>query len=226
MNTFYSKYMISDMLNFLNLLSKNNTREWFDLNRANYEVVKNEFKSLSKDIAIRVSEFDSSIDPDNSIYFFRINRDTRFSKDKTPYKTNLGAFMTPNALKQNEAGYYIHLQPQNSFVGGGIHMPDNVSLDKIRKYILKHEGEFRDIYYSKKINEKFGGFESEMMLKNVPRGFDKNSSVAEFLKYKSFTVGTQMHTESISNKEFVDIASQNFKYIHPLVNFMNTALKK
>lgn len=111
-------------------------------------------------------------------------------------------------------------------MGGGLHMPDATSLDKVRLYLINHEEEFRDIYYSKDINNTFGEFDNSNKLKNVPRGFDKTSSAAEFLKLKTFTLGAKVDTQNLSNSEFVELCIEKFKSIYPLTRYMNAALKK
>lgn len=190
-----------------------------------YELAKKDFISTMKDLAIKISEFDSNIDPDSSIYMFRINRDIRFSKDKSPYKTNFGCFITSNGKKSGAAGYYVHIQPNDNFIGGGYHMPEKSELDTIRKYIINHEDEFRDIIYSEVVRDEFDGFDSNEQLKTVPRGFDKESSAAELLKYKSFTVGAKTTQKMVLSKDFEKYAITKFRAMYPLVQFLNNALK-
>ncbi len=115
---------LKPVINFLNELSTNNNKEWFDSNRKTYEVCRKGFTALVSSIIGGISKFDSDLnDVETKQCVFRINRDLRFSKDKTPYKTNFGALMGANGKKTEGTGFYIHLSPEQNFAGSGVYMP-------------------------------------------------------------------------------------------------------
>lgn len=219
-------YMINNQaFNFLKNLKNNNNKEWFHAHRKEYDIARSNFTSVMKDIAIKISEFDDSISPDTDVYQFRINRDIRFSKDKSPYKTNFAGFISPGGKNGAKAGYYLSIEPGNNFLGGGVWMPPKDQLDQIRGYIVNHEDEFRDIIYAESVRDLFGGFDSNEQLKTVPRGYDKDHPAAELLKYKSFTLGTKITQSVLSSKDFVDKSMEYYKEIYTLVAFLNRAVK-
>lgn len=138
-----STKMITTVLPFLDDLRKNNNREWFQKNRSRYEQAKKEFESFLGLVIPAIAEYEPAmkfIEPKDCL--FRIFRDVRFSKDKLPYKTNMGAWITPSGRKSSGPGFYIHLQPGESFLSGGIHMPDPEKLKKIRQEIYYNIDEF------------------------------------------------------------------------------------
>src|SRR5262249_35275251 len=161
---------------------------WFDKNKPTYEDIKNEITMVAAEVIKEVSKFDPSIagfDPKKSV--FRIYRDVRFSKDKSPYKTNIGFYMSKGGIKAPSAGYYVHIQPGESFLGGGIWMPDAVTLNKIRQEIDYNFKDFKKITESSSFKKTFGKVDSEEKLSRPPKGYDENNPAIEYLKLKSFT---------------------------------------
>ncbi|MBK8806523.1 MAG: DUF2461 domain-containing protein [Bacteroidales bacterium] len=133
---------------FLKQLCINNNRDWFTANKDFFEQAKLEFKDFVEKLIPQIVAFDDTVkDVKSTECIFRIYKDVRFSKDKTPYKTNMGAFITPEGRKSCNAGYYIHIEPDNSFTAGGIYMPPSDKLLKIRQSIYSNPSEFKKYYY-------------------------------------------------------------------------------
>ena len=127
---------MKEILKFLELLSGNNNREWFEANKPMYQSAKSLYETLITNTITGIGAFDSSIGhPLAKDCLFRIFRDVRFSKDKAPYKTNFGAFIASGGRKSPKSGYYIHIEPEKSFIGGGIYMPQPDVLKKLRQEV-------------------------------------------------------------------------------------------
>ena len=156
--------------------------------RANDNVV-----AVSGDLISRIAKFDPAIvgiDPKSCV--FRIYRDVRFSKDKSPYKTNLGAFIAPGGKKAMLPGYYFHVQPKMFFSAAGKHLPDNVELLKIRNHIAANSKEFFKMVEAEKFRGRFGEFHGDKLTR-PPKGLDAEHPAIEYLKLKSFTVGKEFY---------------------------------
>lgn len=221
--------MISiDTIQFLEDLKQNNNREWFYQNRHRYEFARNNFVDFVQSLIDNLSKFDPSVQfvsPKDCI--FRINRDIRFSSDKSPYKTNFGAFITRSGKKaMSIAGYYFHLEPNNSFAGGGIYMPMPPELKKIRHYIDSNFSDFRAILKSESFVKIFGGLDNdpEFLLTRLPKGYDADNPAIEYLKFKSFTASKTISNTELLNKNLVDNTIELFKALKPLNDFLNSAL--
>lgn len=216
---------MKNIYNFLVELCVNNNREWFDENRNRYKTVKVEFENIVKKLISEVSQFDSSVanlKPKDCI--FRINRDTRFSHDKTPYKTNFGGFLVPDGKKCAKAGYYLHIEPDNSFVAGGIYLPPTPELTLIRQHIFDNIDEFKSIIYDAQFVKTFGELDAEK-LKNPPRGFNKDFVDIELLKFKSYTILVKQTDEQILNDSFIDQTINYFKLMKDFNTFLNIPLR-
>lgn len=210
---------------FLKKIKSNNNKEWFDKNRADYEQNREELIALMEDIIKKFSKIDPAVgsnDPRKSI--FRINRDIRFSKDKAPYKTNMGGYMADGGKKSPKGGYYLHLEPGNCFLAGGIWMPEAEHLKKIRMEIDYNGKELEKLMKAKDFKTLFGGLsEDEGKLSRVPKDFDPESPFAEYLKLKSFIVVHPFDDKMISDPKFADYCVKVFKAIYPLNQFLNVA---
>jgi uncharacterized protein (TIGR02453 family) len=166
--------LTKDTIDFLKKLDKNNDRDWFNANKASYVRANDNVIALTGDLIGRIAKFDPAVaglDPKSCV--FRIYRDTRFSKDKSPYKTNMGAFIAPGGRKGMAPGYYFHVQPGMLFAAAGKHMPDAAELLKIRNCIAANPKEFRKIVERKKFCERFGELHGDRLVK-PPKGFAPN----------------------------------------------------
>ncbi|MCE9501336.1 MAG: DUF2461 domain-containing protein, partial [Leptospira sp.] len=167
--------ILKSSVEFLKKLKKNNNKQWFDQNREEYENAKQDFRVFTEKLIGETGKFDRQIAKLTAREcIFRINRDIRFSKDKSPYKTNFGTFLVMGGKKSGFAGYYFHLEPGNeSFSGGGIHTPSPEVLLKIRQKIAGNSETLHEILNNKIFAKSFGGVSGEK-LKTVPKGFSKD----------------------------------------------------
>ena len=214
-------------LKFLKDLKKNNNKPWFDKHRAHYEAAKKDFANFIQRLIDAHATKDSGI---RSLLakdcVFRINRDIRFSKDKSPYKTNFGASITRGGKKSGFAGYYFHCEPGDSFIGGGIWMPMPPELKKVRQEIDYGFDEFSKIIGSKKFKSVYGKLHEEesMTLSKVPQGFEKDSPSADFLKMKSFIALKSLSESDLMSTSLLKKALDAFSTLQPLIEFINQAL--
>lgn len=202
---------------------------WFDNHKAKYLSAKNDFENFVQQIIAKISAFDDDIkELQHKNCTFRINRDIRFSKDKTPYKTNMGASFNRGGKKSMFAGYYFHLEPGGkSFVGGGLWMPEPFGLKKLRQEIDYCFPEFKKIITSQSFKKQYPGLEMDekQMLVNVPKGYDKANPAASFLKLKSFVATKDIPDTLLTNKALVKETEQAFRALMPLVKFMNRSME-
>lgn len=215
-----------EILEFLSELSKNNSKEWFDKNRIRYQELRESFIDQTAEMINEISIFDGSVrfeNPRKSI--FRINRDIRFSKNKSPYKTNFGAFIVPEGKKSGNAGYYFHLEPDNCFVAGGIYRPQASELKKIRWAIFENAEEYIKIIENKEFKNTFGEIVGDK-LKNPPRGFDKNFEHIDLLKYKDFTMIKHLKKKELASKNFISEMGRYFSKMFEYNQFLNKAIKE
>lgn len=217
---------MNKVLQFLQELSENNNREWFNDNRKRYEENRDKIIFLTDVLINEIKKFDPAIAGTNpKDCMFRIFRDVRFSKNKEPYKTNFGSFIAKGGRKSIYPGYYLHIEPNQSFAGGGIYMPQAEQLKTIRMYITEHATDFMEI-----INE--AGFKNtfpemyDHQLKTAPRGFPKDHEFIDLLKYKSFAFTNRMKNKKITGDSFVGDTVQTFRQLHKANVFLYEALEK
>jgi uncharacterized protein (TIGR02453 family) len=216
-------------LNFLKALKKNNHKVWFDENRDKYISAKNDFEKLVNEILQKIVLFDpdmKGLEAKNCM--FRINRDVRFSKNKTPYKINISAYFSKGGKKSINAGYYFHLQPgENSFAGGGLWNPDAPELKKLRQEIDYCLPEFKKIIQAPAFKKNFIELEhdEDRMLVNVPKGYDKEDPAAEFLRMKSFVATKPILDSSLLSPNLAGEIATAFKALMPVIQFMNRSFE-
>jgi len=214
-------------LKFLDDLKKNNNREWFHENKERYENYKKEYTKLIENFLEEMIPMDESLrhlEPKNCS--FRIARDIRFSKDKTPYKTHMGIWLSGGTKNTNLPGYYIHIEEGKSFIGGGVWWPDAVDLKKIRKEIAYFHEDLQEILENKNFKKEFGDFErnDSNSLKNAPKDYEKDHEAIEFLKLKSFTAVQKLDDVLLKDKDFVKKVSKKLIALKPLNDFLERAL--
>lgn len=210
-----------EVFGFLKKLNKNNNREWFTENKNLYTESQQNVIAFLEDLLKEMSEFDeelAKIDAKKSL--FRIYRDTRFSKDKIPYKTNFGASLGMGKGSQ-KGGYYLHLEPGKSFIAGGIYMPESAVLKELRKEISLYGNEFLAILNHKEFKKHFPELDQDDKLKKIPQGFEKEDPMAEFLKLKNFIVVYYLKDEEILNKDAAKNLAKVFRLMKPLNDFLN-----
>jgi len=216
-------------ISFLKALKKNNNKPWFDKNREKYLDAKQNFEEFVALLLQKMVLFDEDL-KDLSVKecSFRINRDIRFSKNKTPYKINFSAYFSRGGKKSIYSGYYFHLQPGgNSFAGGGLWRPEASELKKVRQEIDYCFPEFKKIINAPTFKKNYGELarDENQMLVKVPKGYEKENPAADFLRMKSFVASKNIPdtglTQAILSREII----QSFKALMPLVKFLNRAFE-
>jgi len=214
-----------ETLDFLKDLIVNNNKFWFDANKIRYLTAKDNFLEFGQKLINGISDFDTNIaqaclESKNCIK--RINRDVRFSNDKSPYKINFFLLINEGGVRSPRASYYLHLQPGSSFCGGGVYMPLPDDLKKIRNNISKNYDLWLKIVNSPVFLDTFpNGIEAPESLINIPKGYAPQHPASEYLKMKGFFTVRQ-----ISDVEIMDInslASLNvhFRVVKPMIDFLN-----
>ena len=216
--------LAKETIGFLRKLEKSNTRDWFNANKTLFIRANDNVIALAGDLIDRISKFDETVagvDPKTCV--FRIYRDVRFSKDKSPYKTNLGAFIAPGGKKAMLPGYYFHVQPGMFFAAAGKHLPDAGELLKIRKAVVTDTKDFLKIVEGKPFRDRFGDLDGER-LSRPPKGFDADHPAIEYLKLKSFTVSEEFTAKDAASSGYTKMLADSFKAAYPLVVFLRKAL--
>lgn len=218
----------SQVFDFLKDLRNNNNREWFNDNRKSYDLAKSSVLEFTESYIKKLGEIDKSIfeiEPKSCL--FRINRDTRFSKNKDPYKSNMGIWITNGGKKSVKAGYYIHLEPGSSFIGGGKYQPDNEELKKIRTEIDYNYTDFQSILSSKTFRKSFSDINAskEVKLTRPPKGYEIDNPAIEYLKLKSFTATKNLADETVLADDFLNQACDIAESLKPLNDFLNSAIE-
>ncbi len=217
-------FIEKETLNFLSALAINNNREWFNENKPLYLKAKENVEIVVNEVIAGVAQFDQSIERlEAKNCMFRIYKDTRFSKDKTPYKTNIGASLVEKGPKTlNHAGYYIHIQPGQSFLAGGVYMTEPQNLKAIRSAISQNKDTFLKILNKKTFRDHLE-LRGDRLVK-VSQGFDKNDPMADYLKFKQFTVFHPLSDAEVLDGGFVAHCINICKEIYPFNQFLNDAM--
>ncbi|MGZ3925266.1 MAG: DUF2461 domain-containing protein [Flavisolibacter sp.] len=215
-------------LKFLAQLKKNNNKPWFDAHRAQYEAARIDFTNFIQLVIDALQKTDTTITgitaKDSQ---FRINRDIRFSKDKRPYKENFGAFIARGGKKSIYAGYYFHLAPGNSFVGGGLWQPEPANLKKVRQEIDYNWEEFQSIVKNKNFKKTFGDLYKgeDMSLKRMPKGYEEDHPAIDYLKLQSLIAETTFTDDELTKATLHKKTLAAFQALQPLLNFINRGLE-
>jgi uncharacterized protein (TIGR02453 family) len=214
-------------LAFFRELRQNNHKEWFDINRKRYDKVKENYLALAGTILEEMKKVDSTLEmlqPKECV--FRINKDVRFSKDKAPYKTNLGFIFSPYGKKMGTAGYYLHIEEGQSFIGGGLWMPESHQLAKIRKEIHYFYDDLTQILADPSFIKVYGGLDNDSKIRLVrpPKGYEADNPAIEFLKLKSFTAIRPIEDKIITTSKLVPTVVEIFTALKPLLVFLNRGL--
>ena len=212
-------------ITFLGKLTKNNNKPWFDKNRNSYAAAKEDFESLVGNILDNLAQTEPVFKEQKAKdCIFRIFRDVRFSKDKTPYKDHFGAFFSKGGRKFPGAGYYIHIQPGGkSFAGGGLWVPEAPLLKAVRQEIDYNFDEFNAIIENKKFKKLFKQINGEQ-LKTLPQGYTEDNPAIEYLKMKSFTVSHNIADADITAKNLEKKVMDVFTTMKPFIVFLNRQL--
>lgn len=213
------------LLDFLRNLEKNNNKEWFDANRKTYENTRKQWLEFTAEAIEVVGKFDKDVamlEPKSCI--FRINRDIRFSKDKSPYKINFGISLSKGGKRDDFCGYYLHLQPGASFIAGGSYMPMPDKLAAIRQEIDYNAKEFVDIITHKSFKTNFGTLGGEA-LQRPPKGYEADNPMIQFIKHKSFIAEYKLSDKDLLDPNFSKKMVDLFKAMSPLNEFLYRAME-
>lgn len=216
---------VEKTIKFLNALKANNNKEWFEQNRAEYTILREDFYKLIEDIKFSSISFDKTFEAYNpKRVAYRINRDVRFSKDKSPYKSEFGALFAANK-QEKENGYHFHINSQGQlFVGGGAYLPDRDQLTKIKRKIVEDPETFEEIIYNKEFNKVFGGLSTEFTYKKIPPEFNDKYELAEYLKLKGFFAFKGFEFNEYGKVNLAEFISDKFKIVSPLVKYIKEIL--
>ena len=214
-------------LGFLKKLKTNNNREWFEKNKAQFLEAKEEFEGFIDELIKGLRKIDKEISPELKAKecVFRIYKDVRFSKDKSPYKINMGASINPGGKKSLVAGYYFHMEPGGSFLAGGVYMPEPAMLQAIRQEIDYNPEPLNKILKSVSFKKYFKGFDEDDKLKTMPKGFEKEHPQADLLKNKHFVVSHYFSDKDLLDKKLVQETLAGFKAMLPLLLYLRAATK-
>jgi uncharacterized protein (TIGR02453 family) len=213
-------------LKFLKDLKSHNHKEWFLDNKSRYEEAKGEFEHFIDELIGKIAKFDKSIsDVQAKNCVFRIYRDIRFSKDKSPYKTNFGAHISSTPVKtdaHSKAGYYLHLEPGASMLAGGAWLPAAPWLNAIRSEIDYNPREFKKIINASPFKKYFGTIEGEKLV-NPPKGYAADHPEISYLKQKSFLAVHKPADQTVTSDTFAGEAAKIYQAYYPFCKFLNRA---
>lgn len=218
MITNYQNMITKDTFEFLSQLKENNNRDWFAENKKQYEAILKNATSFFTEINTELAKTDSI----EKMNVFRIYRDIRFSKDKSPYKTNFGVSFS-RTKPMLRGGYYLHIEPDNSFVGGGFWAPNKDDLHRIRKEIELDASELREIISDKNFKKMFGELSGDE-LKTAPKGFDKIHPDIDLIRKKQYLVMRKFTNEEVLSNDFKSEVLATFSAMLPFFDFMSSVL--
>ena len=212
---------------FLKQIKKNNNKEWFEKNKTVYLKAKEEYEHVVQQVLDKLVKFDPEIAGlEASKTTFRIYKDVRFSKDKTPYKVNFGAHLCPGGKNSTTPGYYMHVEPGNSFLGGGCYMPSPEQLGEIRQEIDYNFSDFKKIMTDKNFKKYFAnGLSDEGKLVNPPKGYDKENPAVEYLKHKNFAVIHRLPDTIVLSTNYIKYTTDVFKSMQPFIGFLREVIR-
>lgn len=212
---------ITKTVNFLRTLKANNNREWFEEHRTEYNQLREEFFKLIEDIKFGSIQFDKSFEFYNpKKVAYRINRDLRFSKDKSPYKAEFGALFAPNK-QEKENGYHFHIDYEGKLhIGAGAYLPEKEALARIKRKIVEDPETFLEIIYNKEFDKVYGGLSEEFSYKKIPPEFIDNFELSEYLKLKGFFAFKVFEMKEYKNQNIAEFISDKFRIASDLVKYL------
>lgn len=217
-----------EAIQFIEDLKKNNNTEWMHANKKRYDDFKKDYHQHIAEVLTEMKPLDKTLEPlEIKNCTFRINRDIRFSKDKQPYKNNIGMWMSQNKNRKNAPGYYIHFEKGKSFIAGGVWNPEVGELKQIRKEIEFFHDDLEAILNDKNFKKEFGELtvEENNKLKKAPKGYDPEHPAIELLKFKSFTAAQKIDEKLFSDKDFAKKIAQKLIALKPMNDFLSRALE-
>jgi uncharacterized protein (TIGR02453 family) len=218
-----SKYTIpSSSIEFLKLVKKNNNRDWFNKNKERYQKEHQHIIAFADALLLEMNRHDVIETPSGKKSLHRIYRDTRFSKEKTPYKYNWsGSFK--RATKARRGGYYFHIEPGNSFIAGGFWGPEPQDLKRIREEFAYDAKPMQKILKSKNFTSHFGSLRGEQV-KTTPKGFDPKDPAIDLIRYKQFILKKTFTDKEVLSPDFGKKVNEGFKAMRPFLDLMTEIL--
>lgn len=214
-------------LTFLRQLKRHNEKPWFDTNKEKYLDAKADFENLIQQIIVEFGKIDPGIAAlQVKDCVFRIYKDVRFSKDKTPYKTHFAAGLNKGGKRVHFPGYYFHAEPGGyTFCGGGIWRPEALELKKIRQEIDYNYDEFTSVIKNKKFIQLFEDLDDEDTLSRAPQGYEEDNQAIKYLKMRSFITGKSFTDEELTSKGLLKRVIHTFTVMKPFIDFLSRALE-
>jgi uncharacterized protein (TIGR02453 family) len=216
---------LKPVLDFLSKLKEHNNKAWFEENRPAYETARTRFENF---VDLLIGDYGKIEDLGGITAkdcVMRIFRDIRFSKDKTPYKTNMSATIAPGGKKSTSLGYYLHIQPHNeTLIAGGLHMPTSEQLASFRVAIDRDAVPFKAIINDKEFKRYFGGLGGEKV-KTVPQGYARDHPEIELLRFKQVVVLHRVSDEMVLSPKFSTHVIKTFTAMKPFLDYLNAILK-
>jgi uncharacterized protein (TIGR02453 family) len=215
---------LKSVLDFLGGLQKNNNKAWFEKNRPAYEKAKGEFEAFVDQLIVGFGSVENLSGITAKDCVMRIYRDIRFSKDKSPYKTNMGASIGPGGKKSTRLTYYLHIEPSSaSMIAGGLHMPDSAQITKFREAIDRDPKSFKKVVNDKAFQQFFGTIEGEK-LKTVPKGFDRDHPEIELLRLKEVVAVHRITDATVLSPKFGAHVMDGFTAMKPFLDYLNSVI--
>ena len=213
------------LLEFLSGLEQNNNRPWFAWNKPAYDVLREEFETLVTDVTARVQKFDRGLGPvDPKKAMFRIYRDTRFSKDRTPYKTHFSAAIGDRSKRGLEPGYYFHIDHEGMLlIGGGIYRPEPEILKRVRRYIAAKPATLTRMLRSPRFKKTYGAFIEEDALSRPPRGYSIDTPHIDAIKLRHFFAMVEVNVKKRPPKDLAADLAAGFRDLLPLMEWLRAA---
>ncbi|MBU3677912.1 MAG: DUF2461 domain-containing protein [Chitinophagaceae bacterium] len=210
---------------FLRELKNNNHKAWFEANKTRYQNAKTDVEAFIGSVLSHLSKYDNAyaeLKPAQCL--FRIHRDVRFSKDKIPYKTNFGASLNPAGKKSLLAGLYIHIEPEASFVGGGLWMPAGPAVQAVRQEIDYQTDEFLELLSKPSFKRYYGDLTREHVLQRMPKGYEDGHAAANYLKLKSWVGISPVKDNDLYKSEAAAHMAERLWALNPLIQFINRCI--
>ncbi|PKP10734.1 MAG: hypothetical protein CVU09_05855 [Bacteroidetes bacterium HGW-Bacteroidetes-4] len=219
--------LTKNVIPFLSDLAHNNHKNWFDANKERYQLALADFTDFVGQLIAHFAQTNPQL---NGLLakdcVFRIYRDVRFSKDKTPYKNHFGAYIAPNGRKNKLSGFYVHIEPTGkSFTGGGIFMPEAPVLKALRKEFYQVPEELLELLEAPNFKKYFSGLWDQDKLKTAPKGFPKDFEHIELLKYKSYVATSSLTLSQLSTNNIIEYLSAVYKANYPLIRLVDTIIE-
>ena len=216
-----------EILVFLKELALNNNKTWYNDHKDHYKKLRTEFHDWLNQVAAVIAMFDERVrdhlDNKKTIKVFRLQRDTRFSKGKDPYKLNFGGSISAGGMDELNPGYYLHIEPGNCFIAGGLYMPAKQKLAAIRDKMLTDPKKIRAILANKQLQKHFSGLSTDGDLKTAPRGYDKEDPNVDLLRHKHFILYKQVKDSDVFKPNFIKDVLDTYKAMEPLHSYLAKA---